>query len=296
MKKAVKFHMIEKDLELRNKLRLLSDVDSHATVRILVVWSISAWLIAGAAAAARAERPSHPLAAGVRVIVSAVREAAAENDVAAERLCGDRLTEYLVRRAAAAAKNLSEEDAAKAFLLGLGAAIDGSTVLRAAPLMNEVFLAAENEDERRQRLAVLGAPTLHGRRDLAQHFVVSAALAILIGPEAAETMGTMKEMRDSQGGSGFSFFDLAADMAGIAFANHVREKKLSLESLAESFTVADFMPKIGNLPEGIPSEAFLKRYGSIWDDRFIQHRSEIRRQVLSLPGYHSRCDETGSPE
>ncbi|NLY00158.1 MAG: hypothetical protein GXY83_29010 [Rhodopirellula sp.] len=283
--------MIEKALDPRNQLRLLSDCSLDPMVHIFFVCSISAWLIASAAAAGRVERPSQPLKAGVRVVVSAVREAAAENHVAADRLRGDRLTEYLVRRAAAAANNLREEDAAKAFLIGLGAAIDHSTVLRAAPLINQVFLAAETEDERRQRLAMLGAPTMHGRRDLAQHFVVSGALAILIGPETAETMGTIKELRDSQGGSGFSFADLAADMAGIAFANHVREKKVSLESLAESFTVASFVPKPRNLPEGIPSEAFLERFGSIGDERFTELQSEIRRQIRALPGYCSGLPE-----
>ncbi len=260
-------------------------VPAHLTWCIRALGWISAWLIASAAAGAQADPPAQTLEAGVRAIVTAVREAAAENHAASAPLRGDRLTEFLVCRAAAAARKLPRENAAKAFLLGLGAAFEKSTVLRTAPLINRVFLAAETEDERRQRLAVLGAPTMHGRRDLAQHFAVSAALAALMGPEAAEAMGIMKELRDSQGGTGFSFADLAADIAGIAFATQVSGNRLLLESLAESFSVSDFLLELNDLPEGIPRAAFLERYGSIEDERFLQQRTEIRRRVLALPGY-----------
>ena len=60
---------------------------------------------------------------------------------------------------------------------------------------------------------------LRGRADLTQHFMVSAALALTLDEETALGIGVSKERADSQtGGSGFSFSDLVADMAGIRFA------------------------------------------------------------------------------
>ena len=58
---------------------------------------------------------------------------------------------------------------------------------------------------------------MRGRHDLAQHVGVSAALTALSGPRAAEAAGLLKELLDSgEGGSVFSFADLAADLADLA--------------------------------------------------------------------------------
>ena len=81
--------------------------------------------------------------------------------------------------------------------------------------------AAEPPSERMRRLTVLGQPTMLGRRDLAQHFVLSAFLAANSGTQAAEAAGLAKEVVDAQGPSGFSFTDIAADRAGIRFAGSV---------------------------------------------------------------------------
>jgi hypothetical protein len=158
-------------------------------------------------------------------------------------------------------------------------------VLRTTPLINQIFLAAESEDERRQRVVVLGRPTMRGRRDLAQHFVVSAALTVLVGPETAETLGTMKELRDTQGGTNFSFADLAADLSGIAFATHVLKARIALGSLASSFLVSEFVPEDEHLPENVTWQAFLAEYGSAQDERFLKRRDEIRKRIVALPGY-----------
>ena len=231
------------------------------------------------------EPPPPLLEAGVRTVVRAVREAAEENRAGGEVLRGDRLTEYLVRRAARAARGLPQDTAARALLLGLGVAMDDSEMLRSAPLIGQIFRVAESDEERCRRLAALGRPTMHQRRDVAQHFFISTALACQLGPGAAETLGIAKELRDSRGATGFSFVDLAADLAGIAFATNVRQAQISMDFLAESFVVADFVPEGANWPEGIPWERFLTEYGSVQDDRFLRCQTELRRQILALPGY-----------
>jgi hypothetical protein len=252
-----------------------------------------------------AEPRPEPLTAGARAVVQAIAEAAGENDVLRRRhaagtvrdvapLDGDRLTERLVRRAAEAAKGLAAEIAPQAFLLGLGLGIDDSTLLRANPVVGRLGTSVETEEERSARLSVLGAPTVLGRRDLAQHFVVSAALAILVGPQAAETLGILKEVRDSQGGSGFSFVDLSADLAGVAFATRVREGKVSLEKLATSFVVADFLPPFAGLREGLPWKTFASVYGSPDNDRFVREVDAIRQRITALPGY-GRPEDRSKP-
>ena len=86
--------------------------------------------------------------------------------------------------------------------------------------------------------------------------MVSAALTVWLGPRAAQTLGIVKELRDSRSDSGFSYADLSADLAGIAFALGVRSSSPSLESLSGSFTIGDFFPTVDDLEEGIPWKTF----------------------------------------
>lgn len=193
--------------------------------------------------------------------------------------------EHYVRRAAAAANRLPRNYAPKAFLLGLGIGTDSSSVLRDSPLIGKICREVESDDERRDRLLVIGSPTMHGRRDLGQHFAVSCALAVVVGSHGAEIAGISKELNDARGGSGFSFADLAADLAGIRFSKDVTDLKLSLGRLADSFTVADYLPPPTGLPEGIPWDKFLAEYGSIADDRFRRSKDAIGKRIEQLKGY-----------
>ena len=143
----------------------------------------------------------------------------------------------------------------------------------------------EPDDARKQRLAVLGSPTLHGRHDLAQHFSVSAALTVVAGAQAAESAGILKEMLDSRGGSGFSFADLSADFAGIAFARRLLDKPSRLADIEKTFRIGDFAISPRGLPEGLTAAEFAKQYGSIKDDRYRRLEADIRKRIASLPGY-----------
>ena len=133
-------------------------------------------------------------------VVRAVTEAARKNrrlpegtpDRAAveARLDGDQLTEYYVRQAAAAARQLPPAVAPGAFLLGLGLALDDSAMLREAPIAGTFWQQIESPSERAARLAVLGTPTMRTRHDLAQHFTVSAALVVLVGPRVPKGLAS----------------------------------------------------------------------------------------------------------
>ncbi len=124
-----------------------------------------------------------------------------------------------------------------------------------------------------------------GTPRLATHFAVSVALAVQLSPPTAETIGIFKELRDAQGGTGFSFIDLQADLAGVAFARHVQQGRPSLETLAASFALTDFVPPPHGLQEGFAWQAFTAAYGSVQDDRFLLEVARIRERILGLPGY-----------
>jgi hypothetical protein len=231
--------------------------------------------------------PYYPesLVGATQVVIRAITEAARENGAGGTRLSGDRLTEHYVRHAATAAGRLPSEQAAKAFLLGLGIALDSSTILRSHPIVSGLCRRVESNQNRTDRLAVLGSPTMRGRRDLTQHFVVSGALTTLVGPHGAETAGIAKELSDSHGTSGFSFVDLSANLAGVTFATHLRASRIPLAKVAASFAVEDFLPDGSDLEEGISWQDFLKQYDSAHGDRFLREQAEIRKRILALPGY-----------
>ncbi len=242
-------------------------------------------------AAAELTRRLEPLTGAAREVVLAITQAARRNHTAAGEgravLSGDRLTEHLVRSAAAAAKELPEAVGPRGLLLGLGIGLDDSTALRDFPLFSDLCRSIESDEERQQRLDVLGSPTMRGRRDLAQHFYVSAALGVMLGPQEAEVVGLLKEVRDARGGSGFSFADLNADLAGVAFAVYLTEANTPIGRLAELFTVKDFLPEHKGLAEGIPWEQFAATYGTQGDKLFERERAAIRRNIAELPPYRS---------
>lgn len=121
--------------------------------------------------------------------------------------------------------------------------------------------------------------TLRGRNDLARHFCVSAALAILADENRSLTVGIAKEMMDAtEGGSGFSFADLAVDRAGILFASAATRDDASARSMQQlvrsGLTTADYCPSIEGLPEGLTRDEFHTRYGGLG--------GELTRQLLAL--------------
>jgi hypothetical protein len=249
---------------------------------------------------AKAGRPdTAEMVQGARAVVAAVVKAAKKNRRRPARGSrrarpplrrkGDALTEYYVRAAARAARKLPAKQAVHGYLLGLGVALDRDDLLRQNPVSGWLWRRVESDDERRDRLKVLGKPTVHGRHDLAQHFGVSAALTAATGAKAAEAAGILKEMLDAEGESGFSFADLAADLAGIAFAERLLGDPGRLAQLAKSFRVkAHVLPPRG-LAEGLTSARFAERYGSVRDKRFQAALEDLKKQTRALPGYSDKA-------
>jgi hypothetical protein len=245
------------------------------------------------AQAARGQDAAAARVEATRAVVQAVVVAGRHNSQLPIRLAGtgrsdktrrfdDELTSYLVRVAAGAARQQPQELRGVAFLAGVAIAIDTSELMREQPFTGRFVRAVESDAERNSRLSVLGLPTLRSRHDLAQHFFVSAQLTALAGAALAETAGIAKELRDAQGDSGFSFTDLCADLAGVAFAERVLQGELSLADLSASFRVSDHLPDLAGLRDGIGHADFIREFGSAADPRFQKMMAEIRGRIVKL--------------
>lgn len=133
--------------------------------------------------------------------------------------------------------------------------------------------------------------TLLGRRDLAQHFTISAGLQAAADTGLAFAVGELKELLDSNsGGSGFSFDDLAADRAGIAFARAVLdadEARLArmLDQLGDERVI---MPSIGHLPSGMSELEFRRQFSDVDSGAYQAILDEIDRDISGLPLYGDR--------
>ena len=137
--------------------------------------------------------------------------------------------------------------------------------------------------EQRPRQQVRLKFTLRNRVDLMQHFSVSAFLASAAGDALAHAVGLFKEIADAKSGSGFSFADLAADRAGVEFGSMAVASELSAHSLQLQLSKItnedDFMPDIGNLPEGLHEATFKRQYGSTEDTRYKKMQHELDRRI-----------------
>jgi hypothetical protein len=207
------------------------------------------------------------------------------NPMSGSRRSGDELTEYYVRAAARAADSLPDDVASRAFLVALGIALDDSNLLTKLPGAASLAASVEAPGERTVRLNALGEPTVRGRRDLAQHFFVSGYLTATMGASAAQAAGIAKELLDAHTASGFSFADLAADRAGVKFAESAMNRRLKLNLLAQGFRMEPFMPEVDGLPEGLTAVELAEEFGTQIDPRFINRLREIDNRINRLPPY-----------
>ncbi|WKJ89229.1 hypothetical protein QZJ86_14505 [Methylomonas montana] len=130
--------------------------------------------------------------------------------------------------------------------------------------------------------------TLNGRDDLAKHYLVSAMLAAYSGTPLADAVGLFKEIEDSRGGSGFSFNDIAADRAGTrlgeqAVANASRAQ--TIQTLLATADEKQMMPATADLPEFLPEDEFIRRFGGIEGEAYRQMMQDIERRIAALPVY-----------
>jgi len=142
------------------------------------------------------------------------------------------------------------------------------------------------KDHRRRNRGV----GLGGRRDLLLHFIISAGLKLVSDHGIAMAIGEFKELLDSnEGGSGFSFVDLAADRAGLRFAAIATDAnggaRHLLGVLAGKTTEKAFFPHFTDLPEGLSEAVFRGRYGDVNDSRYVALVAEIDRRLAGAEAY-----------
>lgn len=131
--------------------------------------------------------------------------------------------------------------------------------------------------------------TLQGRKDWPRHFWVSAGLTVLADADRSIAVGLAKELMDAQeGGTGFSFADLAADAAGNRFAlaatRDAAAARAQQERVRGGADIADFCPELRDLPEGITAQAFHEQYGGLGGDGTNRWVDEIRRRLAACNG------------
>jgi hypothetical protein len=126
------------------------------------------------------------------------------------------------------------------------------------------------------------------RDDLKRHFAISAGLyAVTTSGEAAFGVGELKELLDTEASEGFSFGDMAADAAGVRFAEAFLSAPRAAwpEMLAGLTREADVLPSLEGLPEKLDGAAFRARYGSVDSPAYVEAVAEIERRVDALPLY-----------
>ncbi len=127
---------------------------------------------------------------------------------------------------------------------------------------------------------------LRGRADLAKHFLTSAALAAKGGGSMADLVGLTKELNDADGGTGFSFIDMAANRSGIRFAalatgsdhSAVYLRRRARAGLDED----DLMPQVADLPEGMQRADFERAYRDADSPAYRAMVDDIDRRIDRL--------------
>lgn len=130
------------------------------------------------------------------------------------------------------------------------------------------------------------ATTLGGRRDLRQHFTLSAALAAAGGDGFSFGLGEIKELLDAgeRGGSGYSFDDLAFDRAGMRFAARVLGAAPdTLGALAARLDgEAAVVPAVDDLPARLSEARFVADFGVVDSPAYRDMLSVIDARLDAL--------------
>jgi len=168
-------------------------------------------------------------------------------------------------------KNAPEEN--RMALLVLGAYMTGSNPLK--------YISEEPVKPFKQL-----SFTLNGRDDLTRHYLISAAINALSGSAWSNAIGLEKELNDADGGSGFSFVDLMADIAGNKLAQTALNKLTATALQDRMITLTDesqIIGRLAGLQEGLSEKEFRLEYGNTNSDEYISVVREIERRLF-------RCD------
>jgi hypothetical protein len=223
-----------------------------------------------------------------REVVRAITARAMAN-TGPNALSGDDLTTAYVKVAATTA--LREQgvggdqyERAGGFMLGLGVALDDTDTLRNDPHSADTVKLVETEEERVARSKVIGTPTVRGRRDLCRRFAIGCGSGELFTQGRAEEAAIQRSFSKEALGlrSGISLPALAAEFAGIAFAQTDRTSLDPLRQIAASFSPADKLATLDGLRDGLSVERFKEEYGDLDDARFGVVIAAIRTRTKKL--------------
>ena len=131
---------------------------------------------------------------------------------------------------------------------------------------------------------------LQGRHDWVQHYLLSAGLALAGGRGIADFIGEVKEVQDATNKvSGFSFTDIAADRAGVRFAEvatgSVDGAREVQNMLARGIGENQMFPEIRNLPEGLTDAQFKAQYGERTSAAYKRVIADIDGRIARIPLY-----------
>jgi len=130
---------------------------------------------------------------------------------------------------------------------------------------------------------------LYKRIDLAQHFIGSAAITASVNGQVAKVVGEEKELSDAQGGSGFSFIDLAADKAGTRFGEMATSSPENARKIQKAMSkikdYSDFMPDPRDLPEHMDDAEFKRHYQSVDSPAYQELSKQIDVRIAATPIY-----------
>ncbi len=234
------------------------------------------------AAAAKPNREADEVEAIMLAIVTAART----NKQSVAPVDGDKLLDNYLRTARDAASHLPAEVRRERMLAGLLLAIDTKDEFIIISELKDLASQTGAQSNSVVRRAFIGSPTLAGRPDTLKHFLLSAYLAEKRGADAAEALGIAKEFADSRpGGSGFSFADLAADLAGIRFAQQLKVDPQHLIGRGDELSAADYVPELSNLAEGISLRDAVIKYGGPGDARLQNEIDRLKESVEKLDVY-----------
>lgn len=157
----------------------------------------------------------------------------------------------------------------------------------------EKFIGSVRTEEMKLRQPRYRNVLLGGREDLRLHFVISAGLKILTDSGITYAIGEFKELLDARkGGSGFSFVDLAADLAGIRLAEVATDRSggaRRIQSvLAGEVSEVMFFPKVHDLPEDLSQAEFERIYGNVGNDKYLNLVNVIKGRISQLRPYNIR--------
>ena len=119
------------------------------------------------------------------------------------------------------------------------------------------------------------------------HFLFSASIELLSAQSVSIAVGEFKELMDrAEEGSGYSFVDLAADKAGIAFAERATEPKTAVRMqtlLAQKADESLYLPFVDDLPEGLKVNAFTERFKNVDSPEYQAKFEMIIARINALP-------------